>query len=543
MKKTIFTLFVCLMFVNAYTQLSINGTPKSFSYKTHSVVPTVYLAEPDMSKVEAEDAKADAMGKAYRVGVFLNTSINPQNSGVWDFLPDGSAIWRVSVKSDGAKAIGLYFSDWFMTPGIEVYAYSPDKEYVIGAFTELNNNFEFRTMAIDKIPGEEAILEVFVPDRNQNFDLELNRISYFYRGAVINNPKVGACQVNVACSEADNWRNEVRSVAKINMVLDDGTYMCSGFLVNNINKDCKPYFLTADHCSASQSNVPVTPTQLSQWTFTFNYQSNGCKGTYSTSHKSYIGATYKASDSYGETSSGSDFFLCLLNNTPEASVNAYYAGWSYLSTASTNGVSIHHPDGAIKKISTYTKTLLNYTTHWGVYWAETANGHGVTEGGSSGSPIFDKNNRAVGTLTGGSSTCENPNKMDVYGKMSVHWASAGTSSDKQLKYWLDPTGASGGTLDGRDNCFVGLNDVDYVRANIQIFPNPASEVLNIDFSKYNVENGVLSISNLLGKTVVESGMGNYTDVVKININDLTPGMYFVKISSNTENVSIPFIVQ
>lgn len=186
---------------------------------------------------------------------------------------------------------------------------------------------------------------------------------------------------------------------------------------------------------------------------------------------------------------------------------------------------------------------MNYTTHWGVYWAETANGHGVTEGGSSGSPIFDKNNRAVGTLTGGSSTCENPNKMDVYGKMSVHWASAGTSSDKQLKYWLDPTGASGGTLDGRDNCFVGLNDVDYVRANIQIFPNPASEVLNIDFSKYNVENGVLSISNLLGKTVVESGMGNYTDVVKININDLTPGMYFVKISSNTENVSIPFIVQ
>lgn len=343
MKKTIFTLFVCLMFVNAYTQLSINGTPKSFSYKTHSVVPTVYLAEPDMSKVEAEDAKADAMGKAYRVGVFLNTSINPQNSGVWDFLPDGSAIWRVSVKSDGAKAIGLYFSDWFMTPGIEVYAYSPDKEYVIGAFTELNNNFEFRTMAIDKIPGEEAILEVFVPDRNQNFDLELNRISYFYRGAVINNPKVGACQVNVACSEADNWRNEVRSVAKINMVLDDGTYMCSGFLVNNINKDCKPYFLTADHCSVSQSNVPVTPTQLSQWTFTFNYQSNGCKGTYSTSHKSYIGATYKASDSYGETSSGSDFFLCLLNNTPEASVNAYSAGWSYLSTASTNGVSIHNP--------------------------------------------------------------------------------------------------------------------------------------------------------------------------------------------------------
>ena len=277
------------MFINAYTQLSINGTPKSFSYKTHSVVPTVYLTKPDMSKVEAEDAKADAMGRAYRTGILLNTNINPQNSGVWDFLPDGSAIWRVSVKSDGAKAIGLYFSDWFMTPGVEVYAYSPDKKYVIGAFTELNN-IDFRTMAMDKIPGEEAVLEVFVPDRNQNFDLELNQISYFYRGVDMENKaKVGACQVNVACSEGDDWRDQIRSVAKINMVLSTGTYMCSGALVNNIKEDCTPYFLTADHCSVGDDLVPVTPAQLSQWIFTFKYQSNGCSGTYSTSHKSYTG--------------------------------------------------------------------------------------------------------------------------------------------------------------------------------------------------------------------------------------------------------------
>ena len=48
----------------------------------------------------------------------------------------------------------------------------------------------------------------------------------------------------------------------------------------------------------------------------------------------------------------------------------------------------------------------------------TSNGHGVTEGGSSGSPIFNQSKRIVGQLSGGSSTCNSPNYSDLYGKMS-----------------------------------------------------------------------------------------------------------------------------
>ena len=66
------------------------------------------------------------------------------------------------------------------------------------------------------------------------------------------------------------------------------------------------------------------------------------------------------------------------------SYNAYYNGW--LRSGSAVGVSIHHPSGDPKKISTYTQALqsANWTggnsgTHWRVYWSATANGHGVTE--------------------------------------------------------------------------------------------------------------------------------------------------------------------
>jgi len=550
----IFTFLILLMMVlGSFAQLSIEGSPKSFkSFGTHSVVPFVDLQKPDMTVVNAQDEAADMAGKAYRNGILLQTEITPETSGVWDYLPDGSAIWRVGVKSDNAIALGLYFNDWYLTPGIEVYVYTPDKSFVIGAFTELNN-IDLRTMATQEIPGDEAILEVFVPDRDQKFDLALNQVAYFYRGLnIVKNVKASDdCEVNVICSEGDNWRDQIRGVAKISMILSDGAYMCSGSLVNNIAQDCTPFFLTADHCSVSQSGVVVTATQLSQWTFRFNYQATTCTGSTSGTSKVYTGATYKASDTYGETSTGSDFFLCQLNNTPEATYNPYYNGWSYLNTAGTSGVSIHHPAGDIKKISTYTATLINYTTHWGVTWVTTTNGHGVTEGGSSGSPIFDQNKRVVGTLTGGASACEvngagsgtGPDEMDVYGKMSKHWTGVGTTSDKNVKYWLDPNNLSGGTLAGRNYCVAGLDDVAYIRANIHLYPNPATDYLSIDFSDYNVENGTIVVTDMLGKTVTAPVNGDFTGSESIDVRELEPGMYFLMIQSQSTSVSLPFVVE
>ncbi len=546
--------FISLLLLSAHlqAQLSIGGSPKSFkSSGLHSVVPFVDLQQPDMSVVNAQDSLAAVNGKAYRNGILLETSITPETAGTWDFLPDGSAIWRVGIRSEGAIALGLYFSDWMLTPGIEVYVYRPDRAFVIGAFTELNN-IDYRTMATQEIPGDEAILEVFLPDRNQQVDLMLNQVAYFYRGiSVVKDEKLGTCHVNVACSEGTNWSNQIKGVVKITQILSDGTYMCSGSLVNNTNQDCTPYILTADHCSVSGTNVPVTSQQLSQWTFRFNYQASSCGGTVSGSSSAYTGATYKASDSYGQTGSGSDFFLCQLNNTPSSTINPYYSGWSYSSSSPTSGVSIHHPEGAIKKISSYSGINTNYTTHWGLVWITTTNGHGVTEGGSSGSPMFDQNKRIVGTLTGGMSACSvgelgagtGPDEEDVYGKMSRHWTSAGTTSDKQLKPWLDPTSASSGTLDGRGVCTASLDDIGYIRANINVFPSPATDVLSLDFSAYHVDQTNIVITDILGKQVLPTIEGSFDDVFQIDVRSLDPGVYYISISTTKGIVTESFMVE
>lgn len=165
------------------------------------------------------------------------------------------------------------------------------------------------------------------------------------------------------------------------------------------------------------------------------------------------GCVKRAESNDGGGNTGSDYLLVELNATPPTNYNVYYNGWNANNTASASGVGIHHPAGGRKKISTYTSALASATyggtvanTHWRVVWAATANGHGVTEGGSSGSPIFNSSGLIVGTLTGGSSYCTAPTSPDFYGKMSYHWTS--NSAGQQLKSFLDPGNTGALTLTG-----------------------------------------------------------------------------------------------
>ena len=73
---------------------------------------------------------------------------------------------------------------------------------------------------------------------------------------------------------------------------------------------------------------------------------------------------------------------------------------------STNFAAAKFPPGEIQPSD---------TTHFEVIW-----GDGVTEGGSSGSPLIDAaTNRVMGVLTGGFSSCAQPKAPDYYGRLST----------------------------------------------------------------------------------------------------------------------------
>jgi PKD repeat protein len=224
---------------------------------------------------------------------------------------------------------------------------------------------------------------------------------------------------------------------------------------------------------------------------------------------------------------GSDFFLVLLNNNVPDAYNPCFLGWDRSGDSSISGVSIHHPAGDIKKISTYTTSLTTGAfdtamSHWVVSWNATTNGYGVTEGGSSGSPIFNVSGKIIGTLTGGQSLCSNLTGIDYYGKFSWHWDKNGTTPAFHLKEWLDPSGSNVLQLKS-----ISYKKLDFTASSTFIKNGEAVNFLNKSFGGpyqylWTFENGIPATSTDENpENILFSGIGYYDVSLKASNADTT----------------------
>lgn len=262
----------------------------------------------------------------------------------------------------------------------------------------------------------------------------------------------GPCEVNTNCPEGNDFQNEKSAVVRIKVKQGNLYSWCVGTLIRNTNRDCKPYILTAEHCGLNQGNDFVSAADVDKWAFDFNYESSTCANPAndpfsSTQHRT-TGAKVVAHSGDRGGDFGSDFILLRLDIGIDELIdrfNPYYLGWNRAEGGPQSGVCIHHPYGDIKKISTYQSPArsgkygtVDKDSHWLVEWDATASGHGVTEPGSSGSPLIDSSGLFRGALTGGNASCNTLDGTDYFGKIAYSWISNGNAKNRQLAPWLDP---------------------------------------------------------------------------------------------------------
>lgn len=454
--------FVFAINLNVNAQISETGIPESFSLKSSEKMKKEIefktVKASNLAVLKSEDVTRDSRKDSpWRFGQNIFVNYNPENSGTWDVLPNGDKIWRLGINSPGALSINLTFDKYKLPKGAKLYVYNSDKSQLIGAFTHRNNQND-EVFATTLVKGSAVIIEYNEP-ANVEFSGKLNlyRITHGYRNVLDYAAKLntsGACNNNVVCPESSGWEDQIRSVA---MMVTGGSGFCTGALINNTNNDGTPLFLTADHCYSDPSS----------WVFWFNYQSATCTNpTTDPSNNAVSGAVLKARNA------DSDFCLVQMNSTPPAEYNVFYAGWDKANVAATSAVGIHHPDGDIKKIS-FENDPLTSTDYLGEagsiadsHWQIGTWDDGTTEGGSSGSPLFNQNHRIVGQLHGGYASCADPTGVDTYGKLSMSW-DRGTTSATRLKDWLDPTNSGVTTVDGLDpNASTLVNDAQISQISI-----------------------------------------------------------------------------
>jgi lysyl endopeptidase len=480
MKKFTKTLLMLILGSSAIQGQTFNfGSPRGYTEIDNKEIVFHKMPVKDNVQLLAQELlrRKSNFEKMLYFGTTIPQNVNIVSAGNVKILSNGDKITSYGISSAGALSLNLIFREFFLSPGATLYVYNAEKTNFIGAHTSLNNNVS-NVIGTDLLFADKCVIELYEP-KNQigQSRLHLDEVIHGFE-SIYSTEKVlgssGDCEFDVNCPIGAGWENQRNSA----VMLVAGNGVCSAALINNTLNDLTPYVLTASHCGFDAA-----------WVYRFRWESPvgqtvcGVAGASGNGPETMNinGGTLKAD--YGD----SDALLTLLNSTPNPGWNIFYAGWDRSGIAATSAVGIHHPAGDIKKITFENEPLIS-TSFGGnppdYHWGTTDWDSGVTEGGSSGSPLFDQNKRIVGQLHGGPSFCGGANLQDQYGKLSVSWNGGGTASTR-LKDWLDPNNSNVAAIDGIDPAAGSVPLEGAVQSLTGISGKVCGTVVTPSFTLYN----------------------------------------------------------
>ena len=540
--KKYFTLLALFLLVSSVLVAQSQSKPQPYSFGKKGISQAIDVNVMPFTDNEAllkEDATRQNKDLPLRFGIGHAVAQTLDNSGRKDILEDGSILWRSEFVSENAIMTYLIFDEFNIPEEAELFIYSPDHSQVFGPYTNADVQ-EVGKLVTDDIIGDEVIVEYYEP-ANASFkgEFQIAAVMHVYRDFLHiqsdtkgpHGEAEGTCHIDVACPEAQPWHTPANSVVCISItayVPEDGGwggYLCSGATVNNVRMDKTPYVLSAEHCVAADDQTHK---------FYFLYQLNTCNGSYGISNRVANGGVIVARSGATNVTSKSDFLLLKITGNLGLSYrdSIFFAGWDRSGAASI-GAGIHHPGGDWKKIS-FPRAVNTITSgnmankYFKVDWLINPN-KGVTEQGSSGSPLFNANQLIIGTLTSGTSSCDYVYGSDNYGRMYYHWTNnnAANAANK-LQPWLDPDNTGATTLLGMkyDGTIVGVPH--HESYTFEIYPNPTQDGRITVQGEFLPEQARCQIYNVLGQ-LVESMDVMTNATFTLNVSSLDNGVYFVDI--------------
>jgi hypothetical protein len=398
----------------------------------------LFLPAVDLAAATRLDERTVSAGGVPAFAVPLEVDVDPWRYGRWRRSDPQTLHWLLPISSPGARSLSLAFDKLELPPGSRLLFASPDGRRRLEAVLPEQLG-ERKSLWTAPLTGEEMAIELYLPLAGlDKLELHLSRVHHGYAG--FGQPleeKIGGCHRDLACAEAEEWRGAGRSVGLLTV---DGIRFCTGFLVNNTALDRRPLLLTAGHCG-------ITPRSAASVVLMWDYRRSACGGDAATEP----GRIFQSGARFLAHHEATDIVLLELDRAPDAEARVQWAGWDRgEEEAFSRTASVHHPGTDAQRLALdvesprRTQYLEDAENAAGAYWRVSWE-LGSTEGGSSGAPLFDADQHAIGVLRGGLAACSARREPDWFGRLAAAWEGRGPA--QRLRDWLDPAGTGVTKLD------------------------------------------------------------------------------------------------
>ncbi|PWU15616.1 MAG: hypothetical protein C5B50_15170 [Verrucomicrobia bacterium] len=363
------------------------------------------------------------INRSFDSPIVLNSStVKPQE---WSLLSNGWRVWSAELISEGAVGVRVHIESLALPAGVRLVAYDPARPTSVARPIDAQSLKGEREAWTSTLFTERVVVECQAPP-GANLDqiiFSLTGVSHLYRSPLVKD-MAEACELNATCYPA--WAPQAAGVARISFVDSGNAFLCTGSLIGDstglapaaTSAGAANYFLTANHCV---SNQRVASTIEFDWF----YEAPTCQNPNPPDNWPTTGggATFLAGV---DDMRGSDFAFMRLREPPPDGANRL--GWSRTTPSNNETLTvIEHPRGDYKRIAFGSliggDPLQLGPDFWMVQWSQ-----GVTEEGSSGSPLFNSGQQIIGQLWGGTSDCSDTTGPDGFGRFDITYAA--------IKRWI-----------------------------------------------------------------------------------------------------------
>jgi len=421
---------------------------------------SVRVTEQEMQAVESykcEDCGKDAqvMRKKVRIGLTKPVELTMSGTSPYSSTNDGGRVWSAALESNTATALRVHFTDVNLPGNAALYIYNAGGE-AFGPYTgrgpgdkgdfwshTVSGPIAFVQLRFfgNPAPGELEGDFFKIKDIGHigpKFLLPFLQKSPTDRGKI--STPLALCSYNEPCVEdascfSGTAINDAKyAVAHMEWISGSWIYYCTGGLIaDTVASSQIPYFLTANHCISKSRAASGLECYWQYWTASCGGDCYDPVGVVPRT----LGADIVSTNKTG------DYTLMQLREDPPP--GSVFMGWTSAPVAFSDGTElfrISHPAGAPQAYSKHRVDVNSVTcSGWPRGdWIYSRDIVGATEGGSSGSPVYNLSGQIVGQLTGAcgynvNDPCDSESNATVDGAFATYFTS--------VQPWLDPQTTGG----------------------------------------------------------------------------------------------------